>query len=83
MYVRRKLNGMETEKKQLVFYKEKETDTIFWVDNSETVGIWLFTFDKKHIFNMFSDYPFKLTKQQKKIFDKENPYWADFFKARK
>lgn len=83
MYVRRKLNGMETEKKQLVFYKEKETDTIFWVDNSETVGIWLFTFDKKNIFNMFSDYPFKLTKQQKKIFDKENPYWADFFKARK
>lgn len=74
---------METEKKQLVFYKEKETDTIFWVDNSETVGIWLFTFDKKNIFNMFSDYPFKLTKQQKKIFDKENPYWADFFKARK
>lgn len=83
MYVWRKLNGMETEKKQLVFYKEKETDTIFWVDNSETVGIWLFTFDKKNIFNMFSDYPFKLTKQQKKIFDKENPYWADFFKARK
>jgi hypothetical protein len=75
---------MENDKKeQLVFYKENENDTIFWVDNPETVGVWLFTFDKKNIFNMFSDYPYKLTKQQKEIFDKENPYWADFFKDRK
>ena len=32
---------------------------------------------------MFRDYPYKLTKEQKQFFDKENPEWADFFKDRK
>jgi hypothetical protein len=46
-------------------------------------GEWLLTFDKTNIFNMFRDYPDKLTKKQREIFDKENPYWANFFKDRK
>lgn len=64
------------------FYKKKETDLIWWVDNSDTVGEWLFSFDKRIIFNMFADYPYKLSAEQKEIFDKENPYWADFFAYR-
>lgn len=64
------------------FYKNDDTDKIWWVDNLETVGEWLFSFDKKTIFNMFSDYPHKLTKEQKELFDKENPDWADFFSDR-
>lgn len=64
------------------FYKNEETDQIWWVDN-DTVGIWEFTFDKKTIFQMFSDYPYKLTKEQKEIFDRENPFWAEFFADRK
>lgn len=65
------------------FYKNNPTDAIWWVDNEEEVkGEWLFSFDKKEVFNMFADYPHKLTADQKKIFDKENPYWADFFKDR-
>jgi len=65
------------------FFKNSPSDHIWWVDNSEEVkGEWLFSFDKKEIFNMFSDYPQKLTPEQKEIFDKENPYWADFFKDR-
>lgn len=65
------------------FYKNNETDVIYWVDNPETKGEFLFSFDKKQVFNLFEDYPWKLTKEQKRIFDKENPYWADFFKDRK
>ena len=64
------------------FYKENPDDIIWWVDNSDRKGVWEFSFDKKTIFNMFRDYPYKLTKEQKAIFDKENPFWADFFSDR-
>ncbi|MBQ3991193.1 MAG: hypothetical protein II630_10095 [Bacteroidales bacterium] len=65
------------------FYKNNETDVIYWVDDPETKGEFLFSFDQEQVFNLFEDYPWKLTKEQKRIFDKENPYWADFFKDRK
>ncbi len=64
------------------FYKDNKNDKIWWVDNYDQDGVWLFSFDKKKVFNMFSDYPWKLTAEQKRIFDAENPYWAEFFKDR-
>lgn len=65
------------------FYKNRKFDKIFWVDDPETMGEFLFTFDKMTIFNMFADYPHKLTEKQRRIFDEENPYWAEFFSDRK
>lgn len=65
------------------WYKNNPKDKIWWLDNSqEVIGEWVFSFDQKKMFFMFQDYPFKLTKKQKEIFDQENPYWADFFKGR-
>ena len=65
------------------WYKNEPTDKIWWLDNAdEKVGVWIFSFDKKTTFNMFADYPHNLTLDQKEIFDKENPFWADFFKDR-
>lgn len=64
------------------FYKNNKKDTIYWVDNYDVIGEFLFSFDKKTIYNLFRDYPYKLNKEQKEIFDKENPYWADFFSDR-
>lgn len=65
------------------WYKENNGDQIWWLDNSDEVkGEFIFSFDKKTTFNMFADYPFKLTPEQKAIFDKENPFWADFFADR-
>lgn len=64
------------------FYKRHKTDVVFWVDNPETIGEQLFSFDKTKIYNLFSDYPNSLSPCEKEIFDKENPYWADFFKDR-
>ncbi len=72
----------ETESKGLILYKENETDIIAWVDNTEVIGERLFTFDGIKIYNLFTDYPHNLSKEEKAIFDKENPYWCDFFKDR-
>ncbi|WP_443718798.1 DUF7675 family protein, partial [Ruminococcus bicirculans (ex Wegman et al. 2014)] len=54
-----------------IWYKNKETDTIWWKDDPTVIGVWIFSFDKTTEFNMFHDYPYKLTKEQKQIFDKE------------
>ena len=64
------------------FYKEKVGDTIFWVENNDCVGEHLFTFDKKKDFQPICRLPLKPTKEEKAIFDRENPEWADFFKDR-
>lgn len=54
-------------------YKQNPSDLIWWVDITDRIGEFVFTFDKKTFFNFFRDYPEKLTKEQKEIFDKENP----------
>ncbi len=65
------------------FYKQNENDVIWWVDNIDTVGEFLFSFDKKKVYNLFADYPHNMTKEEKEIFDNENPYWKEFFQDRK
>lgn len=63
------------------FYKENESDTIWWVE-TDKVGVWEFSFDKEKTYNLFADFPDKLTKEEVQIFIKEQPYWADFFRDR-
>lgn len=65
------------------FYKENQNDKIYWVDTPDQVGVFLFSFDQEKVFNLFEDYPHNLTPEQKALFDRENPYWAEFFKDRK
>ena len=64
------------------FYKHEPTDQIWWTEHVGYDGEFLFSFDKKKIFNLFQDYPKALTPKQKEIFDRDNPFWADFFKDR-
>ena len=64
------------------WYKNNNTDKIWWKDDLNTIGERTLSFDRKIEFNMFKDYPDKLTMEQKKIFDDENPHWVDFFKDR-
>ena len=66
---------------QYDFYKENDTDRIWWVDTVDNIGLYLFSFDRKKIYNLFSDYPHKLSAEEKRIFDEENPYWKAFLKA--
>lgn len=70
-------------KNERAFYKNKSTDIIWWVDQNGVIGEFLFSFDKKKIYNLFADYPAKLSKEEKRIFDRENPEWADFFSDRR
>lgn len=65
----------------IIFYKKEAGDKIWWVDNTEVKGEVRFSFDKKKTFNFWQDYPDKLTPYQKQLFDKENPYWANFYKG--
>ena len=52
------------------FYKKNEKDKIWWIENLDSRGEHLISYDKKKICNLFED-------------DKENPYWRDFFAYRK
>lgn len=60
------------------WYKENKADVVWWKD-TDTVGEFIFSFDKKIEFNLFADYPYKLTEKQREIFYKENPHWTEFF----
>lgn len=61
------------------FYKKHPGDKIWWVHFYKLVGHMAVTFDKKKILFLFGDYPVKFTPEEKALFDKENPYWANFF----
>lgn len=66
------------------FYKQNPNDTIWWLNNAdETTGEFVFSFDKKKLYNMFQDYPHNMTPEEVRVFDRENPYWAEFFTDRK
>jgi len=66
------------------FYKDEDhPDNVVWeVDHIGFIGELLFSFDKKKIYNLWQDYPHNFTPEEKEIFDREYPYWADFFKDR-
>ena len=67
-----------------IFDKEHDNDKIWWLDNARAkTGEYLFSFDKKKIYNLFEDYPHNLTVEEVEIFNKENPFWVDFFMDRK
>lgn len=63
--------------------ENKCSSKVKWLRNPKRKGEFLFTFDGTRVFNLFRDYPHELTEDQKRTFDAENPYWANFFKDRK
>lgn len=64
------------------WYKDEETSKVWWLDTPGVIGELVFSFDKERRYNLFQDYPWKLTPEQKAIFDKEYPEWAEFFADR-
>ena len=64
------------------WYRENEGDRVWWLDNVDEVGEYIFSFDRVKKYNLFQDYPHNLTPEEKEIFDKENPFWVKFFADR-
>lgn len=60
---------------KIEFKKINPTDKIYWVISPIVIGAYEFSFDKKKIYNLFRDYH-KLTKEEREIFDNENPELA-------
>lgn len=74
-----KAGKMRKEVKYLIFnrfHKHNQTNQIWW-GKDET-----FTFDKKTIYGLWSDYPDNLSPEEKEIFDEENPDWVEYFDDR-
>lgn len=61
---------------------ENDADQIWWVDNMDRVGLHLFSFDKKKIYKLFTDYPYSMTEEEIAVFNRENPFWSEFFQNR-
>ena len=66
----------------MYFYKHNPEDKIWWQETPDEVGLFLFSFDRVKVYNLFEDFPEKLSKEEIKIFVKENLFWANFFKDR-
>ncbi len=74
----------ELSKGKIIFEKEHPTDKVYRVHhNPRQIGPVEFSFDKKKIYNLWQDYPDNMTPEEVEIFDREQPFWADFFKDRK
>ena len=65
------------------YFKCDPDDRMWWKRTNGAVGEFIFSFDKKKDYNLFADYPHNMTDDEVRIFDKENPLWAEYFKDRK
>lgn len=77
---------MESSNVKYTAYKENKGDKVWWVNKTKdgvlVIGEELFTFDKKTIYNLFRDYPSKLSVDEWLTFNAENEYWKNYFKDR-
>lgn len=63
------------------YYHKHEDDICWWKDSRKMYGP-IVSFDQVHDLYLFRDYPHEFTPEQKEIFDRENPFWKDFFSGR-
>ena len=76
--------GDVSELKDGHFYKENPKDKTYWYNfHDGDIGTYVFSFDKKKVYYLFGDYPHNMTPEEVALFDKENPFWAEFLSSRK
>lgn len=61
-------------------HKKSDSDKVYWLTKKdESIGEFLFSFDLKKVYNIYTDYPEKLSNEELRVFNKENPFWVDYF----
>lgn len=76
---------MELYKKRKGDYwtKSHKNSKVYWLQNDNQCvrprGEWIFSFDKKYIYNFYGDYPKRMTKKEVEFFDKYEPFWSKYF----
>lgn len=65
-------NVIKTEYGVCPMYRRSKKSKIYWIQVPEAVGLYLFTFDKKKVYNFFSDF-YEMSEEEKAIFKKEEP----------
>lgn len=75
---------MAINKNYWAWEKKRAGDLVEWAYTSEVFdGLFLFRIGARgRVYNLFGDYPEKLTAEELEIFNKEYPYWAEFFQER-
>ena len=66
---------VDKETRKIEFYKKHAGDKIWIVRYVGMHGPVAVSFDKKKLLFVFGDYPKNFTKEEKSLFDKENPYF--------
>ena len=64
------------------WYHENDGDRIWWLDNYPVIGEFIFSFDKRKQYNLYEDYPDRLSVKEWLVFNAENDYWYKYFKDR-
>ena len=64
------------------FYTDKPGGRVFWIDRIDSIGEFMFSFDKQKIYHLFRDYPNALTPEEKAIFHSECPFGMSFLRGR-
>lgn len=62
----------------VVWLKNNPRDKISWKHSNDDNIVFRFDDDPEKEFFLYRDYS-KLTPERKKVFDKENPFWARYF----
>ncbi len=68
--------------KEAPFYRKHPGDKIYWIIREKYDGPLEISFDQKKIYNLFTDYPDKMTPEEVELFNKENPSWADLLNSK-
>ncbi len=79
----KRLNEYEVMEDDGSVWHIKEKGRRVWWEDTKEVGPLIVSFDRKKRYNLWLDYPGNFTEEEKKIFDSEEKYWANFFRGKR